>query len=137
MERCRLHPQSHNALTGRHVWEYRGTNAQGVTPNVALWEETLGQAGYDKFMAVKWHLPDWALQRSFKKLGPLTGGFLASTKEEGDRLSSRSCEAGNESVLHVRRFQRASRSPPCARIGCDEQETPTTHAQDEGPHALD
>ncbi|MBI1839462.1 MAG: sulfatase-like hydrolase/transferase [Verrucomicrobia bacterium] len=71
-------------LTGRHIWECRGTNGQGVAPDAALWGETLGQAGYDTFMAGKWHLPEWALQRSFKTLGPLTGGFLPSTKEDGE-----------------------------------------------------
>lgn len=48
-----------------------------------LWGETLGRAGYDTFMTGKWHLPDAALKRSFKTIGPLTGGFLPSTDETG------------------------------------------------------
>jgi choline-sulfatase len=34
-------------------------------------------------MAGKWHIPDAALRRSFKTVGPLTGGFLASTTNGG------------------------------------------------------
>lgn len=69
--------------TGRTLWQSRGPNNQGIAPDVALWGETLGAAGYDTFMAGKWHLPDAALKRSFKKLGPLTGGFLLSTTNGG------------------------------------------------------
>ncbi len=71
-------------LTGRHVWECRGTNGQNLAEGAALWGETLGQAGYDTFMVGKWHLPEAALKRSFKTIGPLTGGFLASTGEGGE-----------------------------------------------------
>lgn len=71
-------------LTGRHLWECRkGTNAQQVADGAALWGETLGRAGYDTFMAGKWHISDAALLRSFKTIGPLTGGFLMSTTNNG------------------------------------------------------
>ncbi len=69
--------------TGRHVWECRQTNGQDIA-DVPLWGETLGQAGYHTFMAGKWHIPDAALSRSFKTIGPLTGGFLPSTPETGE-----------------------------------------------------
>lgn len=64
--------------TGRMLWYTQGKNG-GITPQTALWGETLGHAGYDTFMVGKWHVAENALKRSFKKLGPLTGGFLAST----------------------------------------------------------
>ncbi|MDB6041411.1 MAG: sulfatase [Verrucomicrobiales bacterium] len=67
--------------TGRHVWECRDASKKDVAEGAALWGETLGKAGYDTFMAGKWHIPDSALTRSFKTIGPLTGGFLASTRE--------------------------------------------------------
>lgn len=67
--------------TGRHVWECRDATKKEVAEGAALWGETFGKAGYDTFMAGKWHIPDSALARSFKTIGPLTGGFLASTKE--------------------------------------------------------
>jgi choline-sulfatase len=67
--------------TGRHVWECRDASKKNVAEGAALWGETLGKAGYDTFMAGKWHIPDSALARSFKTIGPLTGGFLPSTKE--------------------------------------------------------
>ena len=70
--------------TGRTVWQSRAPNGQGIAPTAALWGETLGQAGYDTFIAGKWHLPEPALRRSFKKLGPLTGGFLPSTTNGGE-----------------------------------------------------
>ncbi len=69
--------------TGRTLWQSRGTNGQGIAPGAALWGETLGRAGYDTFMAGKWHIPDGALKRSFKSIGPLTGGFLPSTTNGG------------------------------------------------------
>jgi len=69
--------------TGRTAWQCHGTNWTDVTPGAALWGETLGRAGYDTFMAGKWHIPDAALKRSFKTLGPLTGGFLPSTTNGG------------------------------------------------------
>jgi arylsulfatase len=79
--------------TGRTVWQCRSTNGQGIAEGVPLWGETLGAAGYDTFMAGKWHIPDAALKRSFKSLGPLTGGFLPSTSE-GDEAYRRPA-AGN------------------------------------------
>lgn len=69
--------------TGRTLWRSRGPNGSGIAPGSALWGETLGNAGYDTFMAGKWHLPDDALRRSFKVVGPLTGGFLPSTATDG------------------------------------------------------
>jgi choline-sulfatase len=69
--------------TGRTVWQCADSTRQGVRPGVALWGETLRQAGYDTFMAGKWHLDQQALERSFQTLGPLTGGFLPSTPEGG------------------------------------------------------
>ncbi|MHC1768992.1 MAG: sulfatase-like hydrolase/transferase [Verrucomicrobiia bacterium] len=69
--------------TGRMLWQCRGRNDQGLPEGVALWGETLGKAGYDTYMAGKWHLPDAALGRSFRTLGPLTGGFLPSTTNAG------------------------------------------------------
>jgi hypothetical protein len=69
--------------TGRTLWRCRGTNDQEVAADAALWGETLGKAGYDTFMAGKWHIPDSALERSFKSIGPLTGGFLPSTTNGG------------------------------------------------------
>jgi choline-sulfatase len=69
--------------TGRTLWQSRASNGQEIAENAALWGETLGRAGYDTFMAGKWHIPDSALQRSFKTLGPLTGGFLPSTTNGG------------------------------------------------------
>lgn len=65
--------------TGRTLWQCRDASGQGVAEGAALWGETLGQAGYETFMAGKWHLPQQSLERSFKRLGPLTGGFLPST----------------------------------------------------------
>ncbi len=74
-------------ITGRTLWQCRGTNGQGIAPGVALWGETLRGAGYQTFMAGKWHLPDPALRRSFDSVGPLTGGFLESTKAGGPAYS--------------------------------------------------
>jgi len=71
--------------TGRTVWNCRnGTNNAGIAPGAALWGETLGRSGYGTFMAGKWHIPDAALKRSFKTLGPLTGGFRESTTNRGE-----------------------------------------------------
>ncbi len=69
--------------TGRTVWQCRSTNEQSIIEGAAFWGETLGKAGYDTFMTGKWHISEPALRRSFKLLGPLTGGFLPSTTNGG------------------------------------------------------
>ncbi len=69
--------------TGRTLWQCRNATGQDIADGAALWGETLGRSGYDTFMAGKWHLPAKALERSFQKIGPLTGGFLPSTPENG------------------------------------------------------
>lgn len=74
-------------ITGRTLWDSRGPAGQPVAPGAELWGETLGRAGYDTFMAGKWHVTDAALARSFQTLGPLTGGFLASTPAGGEAYS--------------------------------------------------
>ena len=69
--------------TGRTLWQCRETNGQGVAAGAALWGETFRNAGYETFMAGKWHIPQAALERSFQTIGPLTGGFLPSTTNGG------------------------------------------------------
>lgn len=69
--------------TGRMIWTSRGSGGESVTADGLYWGEALGRAGYDTYMAGKWHLTDAALKRSFQKLGPLTGGFLPSTETDG------------------------------------------------------
>jgi arylsulfatase A-like enzyme len=69
--------------TGRTVWQCRSEDGKETAEGAALWGETLGKAGYDTFMAGKWHIPEAALKRSFKTVGPLTGGFLPSTTNGG------------------------------------------------------
>jgi arylsulfatase A-like enzyme len=69
--------------TGSTLWHCRGAAQQEIAPGAALWGETLGRAGYNTFMAGKWHLSEAALQRSFQSIGPLTGGFLPSTTNGG------------------------------------------------------
>ena len=69
--------------TGRTVWHCRDAKGAGLSPGAALWGQTLGNAGYDTYIAGKWHLPQRPLKESFRTLGPLTGGFLPSTTNGG------------------------------------------------------
>jgi choline-sulfatase len=48
--------------TGRRVWQCRDAQGQGLAEGAALWGETMRQAGYQTFMAGKWHLPQTALE---------------------------------------------------------------------------
>jgi arylsulfatase A-like enzyme len=43
-----------------------------------LWGQTLGDAGYDTSIIGKWHLSQANLRRSFKDLGPVSGGMFES-----------------------------------------------------------
>jgi len=45
---------------------------------VPLWGETLGAAGYGTSIVGKWHLSDANLKRSFKQIGPVSGGMFES-----------------------------------------------------------
>jgi arylsulfatase A-like enzyme len=52
-----------------------------------LWGETLGAAGYDTAIIGKWHLSDAALKRSFKEIGPVSGGMFESGPDAYNRPS--------------------------------------------------
>jgi arylsulfatase A-like enzyme len=52
--------------------------AQRRIEQAPLWAETLGGAGYDTSIIGKWHLSDANLKRSFKKIGPVSGGMFES-----------------------------------------------------------
>ncbi|HUK17928.1 MAG TPA: sulfatase-like hydrolase/transferase [Bryobacteraceae bacterium] len=52
--------------------------AQRRIEQAPLWGETLGAAGYDTSIVGKWHLSDRTLKRSFKEIGPVSGGMFES-----------------------------------------------------------
>jgi choline-sulfatase len=52
--------------------------AQRQIEHAPLWGETLGAAGYDTAIVGKWHLSDATLKRSFKDIGPVSGGMFES-----------------------------------------------------------
>ncbi len=52
--------------------------AQKQLDDTPLWGQTLGNAGYDTFIAGKWHLDPTTLQRSFKEMGPIGPGMFES-----------------------------------------------------------
>ena len=53
-------------------------HAQRRAEETPLWGETLSGAGYDTSIIGKWHLSDAVLRRSFKEIGPVSGGMLES-----------------------------------------------------------
>jgi arylsulfatase A-like enzyme len=52
--------------------------AQRQIEQAPLWGETLGAAGYDTSIVGKWHLSNATLKRSFKEIGPVSGGMFES-----------------------------------------------------------
>jgi arylsulfatase A-like enzyme len=52
--------------------------AQRRAEETPLWGQTLGDAGYDTSIIGKWHLSDANLHRSFKEVGPVSGGMFES-----------------------------------------------------------
>ena len=52
-----------------------------------LWGETLGAAGYDTAIIGKWHLSDATLKRSFRNIGPVSGGMFESGPDAYNRPS--------------------------------------------------
>jgi choline-sulfatase len=52
-----------------------------------LWAETFGKAGYNTFIIGKWHLSKPCLERSFKQMGPVSGGMFESGPEAYNRPS--------------------------------------------------
>jgi len=58
--------------------------AEAGLDEVPTWGQTLGKAGYDTYICGKWHLDPTVLQRSFKEMGPVAPGMLASTAEGGE-----------------------------------------------------
>jgi choline-sulfatase len=61
--------------------------AQRRVEETPLWGETLGAAGYDTSIVGKWHLSNATLKRSFKKIGPVSGGMFESGPEAYNRPS--------------------------------------------------
>lgn len=62
-------------------------HAQKRLETSPLWGETLGAAGYDTSIVGKWHLSQTTLQRSFKDIGPVSGGMFESGPEAYHRPS--------------------------------------------------
>jgi arylsulfatase A-like enzyme len=62
-------------------------HAQKLLDSVPLWGQTLGNAGYETYIAGKWHLDPTTLQRSFKQMGPIGPGMFESTPEAYHRPS--------------------------------------------------
>jgi arylsulfatase A-like enzyme len=58
-------------------------HAEDGIDEVPVWGQTLGASGYDTYLCGKWHLDPTVLQRSFKEMGPVAPGMLASTPEGG------------------------------------------------------
>lgn len=58
-------------------------HAEAGIDEVHTWGQTLGNAGYDTYICGKWHLDTTVLQRSFKEMGPVAPGMLASTGING------------------------------------------------------
>jgi arylsulfatase A-like enzyme len=52
--------------------------------DVQTWAETFRSAGYETFLAGKWHLDATLLKRGFKETGPVGPGMLPSTDIGGD-----------------------------------------------------
>ena len=61
--------------------------AQKLLDSVPLWGQSLGKAGYETYIAGKWHLDPTSLQRSFKQMGPIGPGMFESTPEAYHRPS--------------------------------------------------
>lgn len=60
-----------------------GFRAEAGVDQVHTWGQTLGNAGYDTYISGKWHLDTTVLARSFKEMGPVAPGMLASTPIDG------------------------------------------------------
>jgi arylsulfatase A-like enzyme len=58
-------------------------HAENGIDEVPVWGQTFGASGYDTYLCGKWHLDPTVLQRSFKEMGPVAPGMLASTPEGG------------------------------------------------------
>ena len=61
--------------------------AQRQLDYVPTWGQTLGNAGYQTYIAGKWHLDATVLQRSFQEMGPVGLGMFPSTADAYDRPS--------------------------------------------------
>ncbi len=67
-------------LTGRNLW----THGDNQLPDQPLWPEAFAAAGYATFGCGKWHNGEASFARAFEFEGPHAGGFLPSTREDGD-----------------------------------------------------
>ena len=59
--------------------------ARARAETTPLWGETLGKAGYQTYIAGKWHLSKTNLDRSFQTKGPVSPGMFPSTPDAYDR----------------------------------------------------
>jgi arylsulfatase A-like enzyme len=71
--------------TGLSSFHANRQDASNQATDKPMWGQTLREAGYDTFITGKWHLDAVGLQRSFKEMGPVAPGYLASTPDMYDR----------------------------------------------------
>lgn len=71
--------------TGLSTFRAHRNDSDNQAVSTPVWGQTLREAGYDTYIAGKWHLDAVSLQRSFSEMGPVAPGYLPSTPDMYNR----------------------------------------------------